>query len=298
MSVSERDPFARYLAMMEALGFRPSSRLGQNFLLDPSLHRWLAGQAEATAADTVVEIGVGLGFLTRELAAVAGRVVGIEIDDRLLTIARRELAGAANVEFVAKDALSGPQHSLVPEVGVALQQAQASGGRGLLVANLPYSISGPLVAEITALPTLPDRVVLLVQKELAQRLAASPSTPDYGGLSVLVQSLYRATLLRDVSPQVFRPRPRVVSAVLRLERREDAYPDLAEAPARRELGAFVRALFQQRRKVLRTTLARAAEAIQRRIPVLEPTILGSRAEAHGPDTVAGWWRSCGRDQAY
>ncbi|MCA8949199.1 MAG: ribosomal RNA small subunit methyltransferase A [Planctomycetes bacterium] len=288
--MSERDSFAHYRAAMAELGFQPSSRRGQNFLLDPTLHRWLAEQAGAGAGDTVVEIGVGLGFLTRELAAVAGRVVGIEIDDRLLAIARRELGSRPNVELIAADALSGPGGTLVPAVGEAIAAAQRGGQRGLLVANLPYSISGPLIAEIAALAELPAAAVLLVQKELAERVAASPSTPDYGGLSVVAQASFRAAVLREVAPQVFRPRPKVTSAVLRLERRPDPAPELATAAARREFAAFVRALFQQRRKTLRTTLARAAAAIDRPPPALPPAFAGSRAEAHGADELVALWR--------
>lgn len=291
--MTRRDPFAHYRAAMAELGFRPSSRLGQNFLLDPSLHRWLCEQAGAGPHDTVVEIGVGLGFLTRELAAVAGRVVGVEIDHRLLEIARRELADLANVELIAGDALGGPGNTLLPAVGDAIASAAASGGRGLLAANLPYAVSGPLVAEIAALPRLPERAVLLVQKELALRLAAAPGSPDYGGLSVVVQASFDAALLRDVPPQVFRPRPRVTSSVLRLDRRADAAPELGPAVARRELATFVRALFRQRRKVMRTTLPRAAAAIGRAPPELSPEVLGSRAETHAPDAVVGWWKKCG-----
>lgn len=288
--MTERDDFAHYRDAMSALGFQPSTRRGQNFLLDPSLHRWLAEQAGAGANDTVVEIGVGLGFLTRELAAVAGRVVGIEIDDRLLTIARRDLQSRANVELVLGDALA--DQGLLPAIPAALTAAKERGGRALLVANLPYSISGPLIAELACLPQLPDRAILLVQKELAQRLAASPSTPDYGSLSVLAQNVFEATVLRDVPPQVFRPRPKVMSAVLQLERRAELPELLVEATARQQFARFVRALFQQRRKTLRNTLARTAQAMD-----VDPAAalasasvdLGQRAEALTPGAVLDLW---------
>ncbi len=292
----EREPFQRYLARMEALGFKPSSTLGQNFLLDPSLHRWLADQAAPTAADTVVEIGVGLGFLTRELAQRAARVVGVEIDERLLSITRAELGDVGNIEWVLADALSGPGRSLVPAIASAARAAEAAGGRFLVVANLPYSISGPLLAELAALEPLPERAVLLVQKEMAQRIAARPGTTDYGGLSANVQAVFRAQVVRDVAPQVFRPRPKVVSAVLLLERRTDASPALATASARREFGAFVRQLFQQRRKVLRTTMAAAAAAIGRLPPELPEAELRGRAEQFAPETLVAWWRGCRQRQ--
>lgn len=290
--MAERDPFQHYLERMRALGFRPSSTLGQNFLLDASLHRCIADWAGPTAADTVVEIGVGLGFLTRELAARARQVVGVEIDERLLAIAREELADRANVQWVAGDALGGPGRTLVPEIAAAARAAVAAGGHCLVVANLPYSVSGPLLAELTALEPLPERAVLLVQKELAQRIAAGPGTPEYGSLAANVQSVYGAKVLRLVSPQVFRPRPKVVSAVLQLERRSDASPLLATAAARREFAVFVRQLFQQRRKVLRTTLAAAAAAVGKVAPDLGPDELQGRAEQHAPDTLVGWWGGC------
>ncbi len=288
--MAERESFQHYLAEMAALGFRPSSALGQNFLLDPTLHRWLAEQAGATAADTVVEIGVGLGFLTRELAERAGQVLGVEIDARLLTIARRALAEAPNVAFVHADALGGPGRTLVGEIAAAGAAARARGGRFLVVANLPYAVAGPLLAELATLEPSPDRAILLVQKEMAERAAARVGSPDYGGLSACVQSVFATALLREVGPQVFRPRPKVVSAVLQLDRRADLAPALADGAARREFAQFVRALFQQRRKVLRTTLARAAAAIGRQPPHLAEARATLRAEQLAPADLVRLWR--------
>ncbi len=291
--MTERDSFGAYLAKMAAVGFQPSSVLGQNFLLDPTLHRWIADQAAPTAADTVVEIGVGLGFLTRELAPRARLVLGIEIDERLHGIARGELAEFTNIQWVLGDALGGPGRSLVPQIGAAVMEAHARGGQCLMVANLPYSVSGPLLAELAALPELPDRAVLLVQKEMAVRIAGRPGSADYGGLSAAVQALFTARVLRDVPPQVFRPRPKVMSSILRLERRTDSLPELGPGAARRAFGIFVRQLFQQRRKVLRTTLPAAAAAIGRQAPVRSAEELQGRAEQLLPDTIAAWWRDCG-----
>lgn len=291
--MEDRDPFQVYLAKMAAVGFQPSSVLGQNFLLDPTLHRWIADQAAPGPADTVVEIGVGLGFLTREIASRCRRVLGIEIDARLFAIARDELADCPNIDWVLGDALAGEGRSLRPEIGAAAVAAAAQGVACLLVANLPYSVSGPLLAEVLALPVLPQRAVLLVQKELAQRIAAPPGSADYGGLSAAVAALFRARLLRDVPPQVFRPRPKVTSAILRLDRRDDAMPELAVAAARREFSGFVRQLFQKRRKVLRTTLPAAAAAIGKRPPDRPAVDLQQRAEQLSPEAIAALWRDCG-----
>jgi 16S rRNA (adenine1518-N6/adenine1519-N6)-dimethyltransferase len=281
-----RDSFARFREVLEAIGFRPSSSLGQNFLLDPTLHRVIAQSAGAGEHDVVLEIGVGLGFLTRELAAVAASVVGVEIDKRLFEVASRELAGFPNVQLVRADALGGPGGTIAPEAVDAVRSRLHTGGRLLVVANLPYSVSGPLLAELCCLDPLPSRILVLVQKELGQRLAAPHGTGDYGSLSALCQALYRVRILRDVPPQVFRPRPKVVSALVELVRREDlALPDPA---ARRSLARFLRALFQQRRKVLRTTLPRACEAAGLELPA-HGIDLGLRAEALSPDVLLGLW---------
>ncbi len=290
--MSEREPFQHYLDRMTAAGFRPSSTLGQNFLLDPSLHRFIADCAAPTAADTVVEIGAGLGFLTRELVGRAGRVIAVEIDARLLALARQDLVGATNLEWVAGDALGGPGGTLSPAVGELLARAMPAGGRRLLVANLPYAVSGPLLAEVVAADPLFDAAVLLVQKELAQRVVAGPGAEEHGGLSVGVQVMFAAKLLRDVPPQVFRPRPKVTSSILHLVRRPDAPPELAAGAARRSFLAFVRALFQQRRKVLRTTLPAAAAAIGRNAPVLSDAVLGGRAEQASVASIVEWWLGC------
>lgn len=291
--MAERDSFALYRARLDALGFAPSSTLGQNFLLDPSLHRWLAEQSGATSNDTAVEVGVGLGFLTRELAQRAGRVLGVEIDARLFELASADLADLDNVQLILGDALGGPDRTLRPEIAAAASAARERGGEFLLVANLPYAVSGPLLAEVVALPELPARAVLLVQKELAQRVAAGTGGAEFGGLGVVVQSVFRAKVLRDVGPQVFRPRPKVTSAVLQLDRRDDADALLATGAARREFARFVRRLFQQRRKVLRHTLPAACAAIERATPVVRPEVLALRAEALQPaQIVALWGSSC------
>lgn len=288
--MTQRDAFADFRARLAALGFQPSSTLGQNFLLDPSLHRWLADQAEAGPADTVVEIGVGLGFLTRELAQRAGQVLGIEIDERLYEVAREELASFANVELVFGDALGGPGRTLRPEVAAAAAAARQRGGRFAIVANLPYAVSGPLLAEVVALPEWPQRAVLLVQKEMAQRVAAPVGTADYGSLSALVQAAFTVRVLRDVSPQVFRPRPKVVSAVLQLDRRSES-PLLASSVAqRRHFAAFVRRLFQQRRKVLRHTLAAACAEGGLTVRSDWPAgLLAQRAEQLSPARLLELW---------
>ena len=289
--MTERDHFSQYRARLDALGFSPSSVLGQNFLLDPSLHRWIAEQAAPTSTDLAVEIGVGLGFLTRELAQRAGKVLGIEIDPRLFEMASNDLADLCNVELVAGDALGGAERSLHPRIAAAAAE-MPPGGRFLLIANLPYAISGPLLAEVVALPELPERAVLLVQKEMAQRVAAGVGGADFGGLGVVVQAAFTAKVLRDVPPQVFRPRPKVTSAVLQLDRRADLDPALTTGAARRDFSRFVRRLFQQRRKVLRHTLPAALAVVGREGSSLAPELLLRRAEELQPAEIVALWTGC------
>lgn len=284
-----RDPFSRYRDQLSAVGFKPSTTRGQNFLLDPSLHRWIAEQAGPTEADTVIEIGVGLGFLTRELAQRAGRLLAVEIEPRLLAIAQRELSACANIEWLEADALGGVGKRLCPRIA---EVAEATEGRLLVVANLPYSVSGPLLAELAQLRRMPDKVVVLVQKELGQRLAATCGADTYGGLSGLIQSMFLARSLRDVSPAVFRPRPKVWSSVVALERRPDLPTALAGEVPRRRFALFVRKLFGQRRKVLRKTFAIAAEALGRDGAEVADAWAGKRAEELAPDELVRLWRSC------
>ena len=286
-----RDPFSRYRDQLAAVGFRPSTSRGQNFLLDASLHRWIAEQAGAGAQDTVVEIGVGLGFLTRELAVSAGKVLAVEIEPRLLDIARRELGDRANVEWLLADALGGPGRTLAPRISEVAEQRE---GLLMVVANLPYSVSGPMLAELAQLEQAPDRVVVLVQRELGQRLAAKVGDERYGGLSALVQSLFEVRSLRDVSPSVFRPRPKVWSSIVRLERRAEVPDELLPAGARRRFARFVRRLFGQRRKTLRTTALAAAKELGLAAPALNEELAPRRAEELSPQQLVGLWQACER----
>lgn len=287
MTDGGRDPFAHYRARLDAIGFRPSSARGQNFLLDPTLHRVIAEAAAPGRGDLALEIGIGLGFLTRELAARAGRVVGVEIDDRLLAVARDELRGTG-AELLLADALGGPGGSIDPAVVAAVERAQPPDGAFLVVANLPYAVSGPLLAELTCLPRAPDRIVVLVQRELGLRLASAHDTADYGGLAAQLQASYAIEYLRTVGAEVFRPRPKVSSAIVRLVRRPD--PPFATVAERRSFQVFVRVLFGKRRKVLRTTLAEAAAALQRPLPSLAADVLQQRAEALSPAALVALWR--------
>jgi 16S rRNA (adenine1518-N6/adenine1519-N6)-dimethyltransferase len=210
-------------------------RLGQNFLTDPNLLDAIVRDAKLDPADVVLEVGAGEGVLSGRLAAAAAHLHAIEID-RGLEPALAPLAAHPEVSLHWGDAMK-------------LELAALSPPPTAMVANLPYSVATPLILRtIEELPGL-RRWVVMVQREIADRLRASPGTRTYGSPSVLVQLACEVALLRAVDPAVFRPRPRVDSAILRLRRIGPG----ADA-ATREL---VRAAFAHRRKSLARSLEHA-----------------------------------------
>ena len=288
-----RGPFAHYREQLANLGFRPSRKLGQNFLLEPDVHRLIVQAADLGPGDLALEIGVGLGFLTRELAARAGRVLGVEVDRRLLEIVRGELAGfpggGHHVKLIQADVLEGEE--LNSAVAAALKRELSRiEGRFAVVCNPPYRIAGPLMALWVGLERLPDRIVVLVPQELAARWAAVAGNRIYGALSAAIQIAYRPTVLRKVTRQAFRPRPRVDSAVLRLERREDREPPGVEE--RRGFQRFLRALFGFRRKKLATGLPAACRALDLPEPEADQGLRDLRPEALEPDDLLALYRRC------
>ena len=211
-------------------------RLGQNFLADPNLLDAIVRDAALSPEDVVLEVGAGEGVLTERLAAVVARVHAVELDRRL-EAALATLAARPNVDLHWGDAMRLDFRALDPPPTA-------------MVANLPYSVATPvLLRTIEELPSLRSWTVM-VQREIADRLRAGPGSRTYGSPSVLVQLACEVKLLRSVDPAVFRPRPRVESAILGL-RRSGAAAD----PATREL---VRAAFAHRRK----SLARSIEHVR------------------------------------
>jgi 16S rRNA (adenine1518-N6/adenine1519-N6)-dimethyltransferase len=218
---------------------RPKKRLGQHFLKDPAILGRIADAVEAGAGDTVLEVGPGPGGLTAQLAQRAGRVVAIEKD--------RELAAAlrgrwANVSVEEADALEADWHALA---GVPRDGPGPVAG-WLVAGNIPYNITSPLLEKALEAPR-PARVVYLVQREVAERVAARPGTSEYGALSVGVQVTAEVELLFRVGAGAFHPRPRVDSTVLRL--RPLAQPLVRDA-ARGSFRRMVVGLFGFRRKQL------------------------------------------------
>ena len=218
-------------------GSRPPAgsprRLGQNFLADPNLLDAIVREAALGAADVVLEVGGGGGALTERLAPEVARLHVIELDERLREVLEPLAREAGNVNLVWGDALRVDLADLDP-------------APSKMVANLPYSIATPLlIRTITELPAL-ERWVVMVQREIADRLRAEPGGREYGSASVQVQLACEVTLLRTVDPAVFVPRPRVGSALLGLRRTGPSPPA--------GVARVVRAAFAHRRKSLPRSL--------------------------------------------
>jgi len=240
----------------------PARRLGQHFLTDRNLLRRIVDALEPAPGDVVLEIGPGKGSLTAELVARGVRVVAIEKDERLAAaLAGKSVGGVPPGSFrvVTGDALALDWHALVAEGMVTSPAARVPPFK--VIGNIPYAITTPLIA--TALvPPLPTRIVLLVQHEVADRLAAAPGSKIYGALSVGVQAVCRVEKLFTVRAGAFSPPPTVQSAVVRLTPRAAPLIQSAElAPFR----VFVTACFSRRRKQLRNVLVAATRQPSERV---------------------------------
>jgi 16S rRNA (adenine1518-N6/adenine1519-N6)-dimethyltransferase len=215
----------------------PNKRLGQNFLIDPNIVRKIVALAGLNTGDHVLEIGPGRGILTEALCRAAGRVTAIEVDPRLHAYLETRQSKLPNVELVCEDALVYPIESL--PIGT------------VVVANLPYYISTPLLFRLLDQRGLFPRMVLMLQDEVADRLVAKPGGSDYGVLSVMAQYAAEITKSFRVSAQCFRPRPDVASAVVLLRTQERTRLSQEEEAAFR---ALVKAAFAHRRKTLINSL--------------------------------------------
>lgn len=236
-------------------GFEPHARHGQNFLIDLNLLGILIDAAELGPNDVVLEVGTGVGSLTTQMAPQAGHVITVEIDQHLHQLASEELIDFDNVTMLQQDALRNKNNLHHNVLEAIRQQVEAVPGRRLkLVANLPYNVATPVISNLLEAPIVPVAMVVTIQKELADRIMAVPSTKDYSALSIWVQALCDVELLRVLPPQVFWPRPKVNSAIIKVVPREDKR---ARIPDLKFFHDFVRALFFHRRKFLRSVVISA-----------------------------------------
>jgi len=219
---------------------RPRKSLSQNFLTDPEVLDAIVAAAELQPGDRVVEVGPGLGVLTRRLLAAGASVLAVELDPRLAEYLRRELYGVDRFELVEADALDLHPREMFPDQPFKL------------VANIPYHITSPLLHAFLEGERPPELTVLLVQLEVAERVAAPPGRMSY--LSVFAQNVADAEVVARVPAAAFEPSPAVDSAVLRLCRRTE--PMVAPGDARPPFYRVVQAGFRQRRKQVHNGLSR------------------------------------------
>ena len=229
--------------LLDENGLSPSRALGQNFVADPNTVRRIARLAGVGPGDRVVEVGAGLGSLTVALAETGAEVTAVEVDRHLLPVLR-SVVEALGVRVVEGDAMT-LDWDRVLGVGAA------GGDRWALVANLPYNVATPLVLDLLARVPAIDRMLVMVQREVGERLAARPGSKAYGIPSVKVAYWAEADVVGRVPPTVFVPQPRVESALVRLRRLPE--PPVDSDPER--LFRLVEAAFGQRRKMLRRSLA-------------------------------------------
>lgn len=227
--------------LLKDQGLAPKKKLGQNFLVHKHTAERIAELAAIDQSDTIVEVGVGLGALTEPLARAAKMVIGIEADSGIVRMHTEKQDLPENVRLLHQDILQTNFETL----------AQEAGGRLKIVANLPYSISTPFLFKLILHAEIMESAVVMLQKEVAQRLLAQPGTKEYGVPTVLLASCAEIKMLMRVKPEEFHPRPKVDSSVVRLT----FFPvpqrvQHLEKVDRNTLRKVVNAAFGQRRKTL------------------------------------------------
>jgi 16S rRNA (adenine1518-N6/adenine1519-N6)-dimethyltransferase len=252
---------------------RAKRRLGQNFLVDPNLQRKIVNALEPLSGDTIVEIGPGRGALTRHLADTGARLLAIELDDDLAADLAAEFQDRPNITIIHTDILDwdprtlpgangagGATASGPDSAGGATASGPDPGGDAAgdlrpalkVVGNIPYNITSPILFRLLEWPLVPERIVLMVQKEVAERILATPGEKAYGALTVGVQAQARVERLFHVGRQAFRPVPGVDSTVIRIWPRPSTHPGTGEP-----LRSLTRAAFGMRRKQLQKILRSA-----------------------------------------
>ncbi|MEA2703339.1 MAG: rRNA (adenine1518-N6/adenine1519-N6)-dimethyltransferase [Actinomycetota bacterium] len=254
--------------LLDEHGLRPSKARGQNFVIDPNTVRRIARLARVGPGDRAVEIGAGLGSLTLALAETGAAVTAVEVDRGLVT-ALRSVVASAGVTVVEGDALTLDWEALL------------GAGPWILVANLPYNVATPLVADLLdGVPAI-TRMLVMVQREVAQRLVAGPGDDAYGAVSVKVAYWASSRIVGSVPPTVFLPQPTVESSLVEIVRLDA--PPVPDTVDRERLFRLVSAGFGQRRKMLRRSLASLVDPEAFAVAEVRPE---ARAEELGLDDWA------------
>jgi 16S rRNA (adenine1518-N6/adenine1519-N6)-dimethyltransferase len=268
-------------ALMTEHGIRPKKRFGQHFLADPNTARRVAQLADVQPGDPVLEIGPGLGSLTLALLDRGARLLAVEVDAKLARVLESVLDQAKvewdTIELRVADAMS-----------VDWSATLTGDSEWSCVSNLPYNVAVPVVVRLLEEAPAVTRIVVMVQREVGERLAAGPGDPEYGAVSVKVAYYAEASMLGTVPPTVFVPRPNVESSLVGFRRRS-APP--VSVPSVSELFALVRSGFSQRRKMLRSALRPVLGAHATEVLVAAGIAPTARAESLGLDEWAALARS-------
>lgn len=227
-------------SLLVELDFHPSRVLGQNFLIDANILDLIMEMANLRKTDRVLEVGPGLGVLTERLLEAAGEVIAVEKDRRLCAFLRKRFADAAHLELIEGDALEQNLPALLRDSGTPL------------VANLPYSVASRLLVELLLGDPRPGRMVVTLQKEVVDRLAAPPGSGTYGMLGILVQLRYRIVRRKPISRTCFYPPPEIASALVALE----AHVVQPDVDLYRRAFRFIKECFHHRRKQMATLIKR------------------------------------------
>ena len=236
------------IAVLQKYNFSFQKKFGQNFLIDTHVLDKIIASAEITKDDMVLEIGPGIGTMTQYLACAAGKVVAVEIDKTLIPILEDTLSEYDNVQIINQDVL---------KVNLAKLAEEENDGKPIkVVATLPYYITTPIIMGLFENHVPLKSITVMVQKEVADRMQVGPGTKDYGALSLAVQYYAKPYIVANVPPNCFMPRPKVGSAVIRLERYEEPPVQVADEKL---MFRIIRASFNQRRKTLVNGLKNSPE---------------------------------------
>ncbi|CAG9623069.1 16S rRNA (adenine(1518)-N(6)/adenine(1519)-N(6))-dimethyltransferase RsmA [Sutcliffiella rhizosphaerae] len=248
--------------ILDKYGFSFKKSLGQNFLIDTNILRNIVEYGEITEKTAAIEIGPGIGALTEQIAKRAGKVFAFEIDQRLLPILEETLSPYQNVKVIHKDILKADVLSLIGDEIKEFEEVR-------VVANLPYYVTTPIIMKLLQDGLPLSSITVMLQKEVAERMAAKPSTKEYGSLSIAVQYYTKAETVMIVPKTVFVPQPNVDSAVIRLKVR-----DTPAVAVKDEAFFFevVRASFGQRRKTILNNLTSNLHAGKEKKQVVEEAL--------------------------
>jgi len=276
MADAPAQTLSRIRALLAERGLQPKKRYGQNFLHDANQMDRIIKAAIIEPGDLVLEVGAGTGALTGRLLHAGAKVVAIEIDSDLADIVQSTVDSPRDrFVLIEADAMTG-KHDLNPAMFEALRDlADRDDPPFKLIANLPYNVASPLLAELTVQCPRMTMAVLLIQREVADRLLAAPGTKAYGPIGVLVQAAFEVERIATIAPSCFWPQPQVQSAVVRLSRRRTPLSD--DLPA---LSNTLQLLFQRRRKQLGTIIGRDVATDAGLDPKIRPEQLTVEQLAH------------------